>query len=114
MSKIDINAIKAEVQMAQQTGRKMCSIHIDELMSLVMRADELAKVQGLVPFKIGYCNPDDIHKILRGELFRAGVQLKKGPKYRIEVLVQSLPDGSKNAIDVVAQTKQNTPLQIGD
>lgn len=99
-SNIDFTALKADVQMAQQTGRKMCSIHVDELMSLLTRADTLAKVQEFIPFKIGYCYPDDVHKLMQGELHRVGLSRKKGPKYCLEVLVHSLPDGSKKETTV--------------
>lgn len=100
MSNVDLNALKADVQMAQQTGRKMCSIHVDELTSLLMRADALAQVQSFIPFKIGYCYPDDVHLLMQGELHRVGLSRKKGPKYSIEVLVYSLPSGKKKDVTV--------------
>lgn len=110
---IDMNALRADVQMAQQTGRKMCTIHVDELMSLLSRADAMAVAQEFIPFKIGYCWPEDVHRMLQGELHRVGLSRKKGPKYSLEVLVHSLPDGRKKSIDVVAQLDQNQP-QISD
>jgi hypothetical protein len=97
---IDFTALKADVQMAQQTGRKMCSIHVDELTSLLMRADALAKAQEFIPFKIGYCYPEDVHLLMQGELHRVGLSRKKGPKYSLEVLVHSLPDGRKKSTTV--------------
>lgn len=100
MSNVDLNALKADVQMAQQTGRKMCSIHVDELTSLLMRADALAQVQSFIPFKIGYCYPEDVHLLMQGELHRVGLSRKKGPKYSIEVLVYSLPSGKKKDVTV--------------
>lgn len=99
-SGIDFTALKADVQMAQQTGRKMISMHIDEAMSLLMRADALAMAQEFIPFKIGYCYPDDVHKLMQGELHRVGLSRKKGPKYCLEVLVHSLPDGRKKSTNV--------------
>ena len=36
MSGIDIDALNAEVQMAQQSNRKMCMVPIGELTSLLM------------------------------------------------------------------------------
>lgn len=96
---IDFNALKADVQMAQQTGRKMISMHIDEAISLLMRAECLLKYQSSIPFKIGFCCPEDVHRMMQGELHQVGLRRKKGTRYRIEVLVQSLPDGSKHKVD---------------
>lgn len=96
MSGIDIDALNAEVQMAQQSNRKMCMVPIGELTSLLMRAEELRKVQELVPFKIGYCCPEDVHKMMQGDLHQVGIRRRKGSKYRIEVRVQSLPSGKKD------------------
>ena len=104
---IDFDHLKADVQMAQQTGRKMCSIHIDELMSLLSRADALAKVQKFIPFRIGFVYPEDVHLLMQGELHRIGLSRKKGPKYTTEVLVYSLPSGQKNRVDAIAQTEDN-------
>lgn len=95
MKNIDLDALNADVQMAQQTGRKFCSVAVGELTSLLMRAAELKKIQGVVPFKVGFCCPEDVHKMLQGELHQVGLRRKKGSKYNIEVLVQSLPDGQR-------------------
>ena len=97
MSNIDLDALNADVQMAQQTGRKFCSVSVGELTSLLMRAAELKKIQGMAPIRIGFCYPDDVHKMLQGELHQVGLRRKKGPRYCIEVLVQSLPDGQRRA-----------------
>lgn len=97
MSNIDLDALNAEVQMAQQTGRKFCSVAVGELTSLLMRAAELKKIQGMAPFKIGFCDPNDVHKMLQGELYRVGLSRKKGSRYNVEVLVQSLPDGQRRS-----------------
>lgn len=96
---IDFNALKAEAAMAQQSERKMCTIPTNELISLLMRAECLQKYQSAIPFKIGYCCPEDVHKLMQGELHQVGLRRKKGSRYRIEVLVQSLPDGSKRKVD---------------
>lgn len=93
---IDINALKAEVQLAQQSGRKMCMVPTGELDSLLRRAETMVSVQNLIPFKIGFACQDDVHRMLQGELFRVGLQRTKGPRYNVEVLVQSLPCGKKN------------------
>jgi len=101
---IDLNALNAELQMAQQSGRKMCTIHVDELMSLLARAEALTRVQEFVPFKVGYCYPEDVHRLMQGELHRVGLSRKRGPKYTTEVLVYHLPSDKKSALDVVAET----------
>lgn len=100
MSGIDLNALRAEAQMAQQANRKMVTIHVDELMSLLSRADAMAAAQEFIPFKIGYCWPEDVRRLMQGELHRVGLSRKKGPKYCLEVLVQSLPDGRKKSTTV--------------
>jgi hypothetical protein len=107
MKNIDLDALNAEVQMAQQTGRKFCSVAVGELTSLLMRAAELKKIQGVVPFKIGWCCPEDVHKMLQGELHQVGLRRRKGSKYRIEVLVQSLPDGQRRAEKPVAAVEES-------
>lgn len=94
---IDINALKAEVQMAQQSGRKMCTIPTSELDSLLSRATELAKVQDMIPMRIGFACQEDVHLMMQGEKFRIGLQRKKGPRYQVEVLCAYLPDGRRNA-----------------
>ena len=107
MSNIDLDALNADVQMAQQTGRTMCQIHVGELTSLLMRAAELKRIQGVVPFKVGFCCPEDVHKMLQGELHQVGLRRRKGSKYRIEVLVQSLPDGQRRAEKPVAAVEES-------
>lgn len=108
---IDLNALEAEMQMAQQTGRKMCSVHVSELASLLMRARELEKVQHMVPIQAGFVWPEDLHRLKCGELHRIGLSRKKGPKYCLEVRVQSLPSMKKAPVEdmqkelvVVAET----------
>jgi hypothetical protein len=97
MKNIDLDALNADVQMAQQTGRKFCSVAVGELTSLLMRAAELKKIQGMAPIRIGWCCPEDVHKMLQGELHQVGLRRKKGSKYRIEAFAQSLPDGQRRA-----------------
>lgn len=96
---IDLDALKADVQMAQQTGRKMCSIHVDELTSLLARSDNLAKFQGAIPFHIGWVCPEDVRELMHGRLGRVGLSLRKGPRYRIEALVYSLPGVDQESVD---------------
>jgi len=97
MSTIDLDALRADVQMAQQTGRKMCTVSVAELDSLLCRARELAKVQDMIPMRVGYAYAEDVHLMMRGEKFRIGLQRKKGPRYQIEVLCNYLPDGRQDA-----------------
>lgn len=104
---IDLSALEAEMQMAQQTGRKMCSVHISELASLLMRARELEKVQHMVPIQAGFVWPEDLHRLKCGELHRIGLSRKKGPKYCLEVRVQSLP-----SIKKAPTNEENKPLAV--
>lgn len=110
---IDLNILRAEVQMAQQTGRKMCTIATAELDSLLSRAVELAKVQSMIPLRIGYAYQEDIHLMMQGEKFRIGLQRKKGPRYQVEVLCHYLPDGRRNAptIDFKALLEEHDQAQ---
>ena len=96
-SSIDFTALKAEASVAHQSGRKMVTIHVDELVSLIVRAEELLKVQSMIPIRVGYSAADELHKILRGELYRGGIQRKKKGRHTIEMLALWLPDGSKDA-----------------
>lgn len=107
MSNIDLEALNAEVQMAQQTDRKFCSVSVGELTSLLMRAAELKRIQEFVPFKIGFVCPEDVHLMMQGEMYKCGIRRKKGPKYNTEVLVQSLPSGKKNRVDAMAKPGEN-------
>lgn len=104
---IDLDHLRADVQMAQQTGRKMVSMHIDEAMSLLSRADNLAKVQAMVPFRIGWICPEDVHELMRGKLGRVGLSLRKGPRYRVEALVYSLPDCREDSVDEESKCLQD-------
>lgn len=98
MSNIDLDALNAEVQMAQQTGRKFCSVSVGELTSLLMRAAELKRIQGMTPIRVGFCRPDDVHLMMQGEMYKCGIRRKKGPQYWLEVLVPSLPAGPVRAV----------------
>lgn len=100
MCKVDLDALNAELQMAQEQGRKMCTIPTSDLMSLLMRAKELAKVQSMVPFKIGYCWPEDVQRLMRGELHRVGLSRKRGPRYSTEVLAQFIPQKNESTVDL--------------
>lgn len=108
MCKIDLDVLGAELQMAQEQGRKMCTIPTSDLMSLLMRAKELAKVQSMVPFKIGYIYPEDVHRLMSGELHRVGLSRKRGPKYNTEVLAQFMPSNFKSKIDLESLLAEET------
>lgn len=98
---LDIIALQAEVQMAQQQGRKMCTLPTGELDSLLSRAALLSSIQGMVPFSIGWACPEDVHLMIQSKKFRIGLQRTKGPRYNLQVLVQSLPSGrSKNGVKI--------------
>lgn len=98
-SSIDFTALKAEASMAHQSGRKLVTIHVDELVSLIVRAEELLKVQSMIPVRVGYCAPDELHKLLRAELYRGGIQRKKKGRHTIEMQAVWLPDGSKDSAE---------------
>lgn len=100
MCKVDLDALNAELQMAQEQGRKMVTIPTTDLMSLLMRAKELAKVQSMVPFKIGYCWPEDVQRLMRGELHRVGLSRKRGPRYSTEVLAKFIPQKTESTVDL--------------
>lgn len=101
---IDFNALKAEASMAHQSGRKMCMVHVDELVSLIVRAEELLKIQTLLPVPVGFCRPAELHSMLQGKRFLANLRRKKNPEFSIQMLASYLPDGSQKALDVVADT----------
>lgn len=96
MSKIDLDAIQAEVAMAQQASRKMVTLPVGDVISLLYRARELAKVQDFIPFRVGYAQKDDVHLMMQGKKYRIGLQRKKGVRYQVEVLCHYLPDGTRN------------------
>lgn len=109
---IDLRPIKAELCEARQTDRAFCRIHRDELQALVSKAEEMAKIQNMVPLRVGYCDPSELHKLLQGELYRGGIQRKKKGRHTIEMTAMWLPGGSKkesagidlNSLAVVAET----------
>jgi len=95
MSAVDLNALEAEMQMAQQSGRKMCMVHVGELASLLMRARELERIQYMVPIQAGFLWPEDLARMKRGDIHRIGLSRKKGPRYCLEARVQYLPKAKK-------------------
>lgn len=108
MSKIDLNALKAEASLAHQTGRKMCLIHVDELVSLIVRAEELKKVQDMIPIRVGYCRPAELHSLIQSKRFFANLRRRKNDEFSIQMCALWLPSdaGNKltNPVAVVAET----------
>lgn len=107
MREPDFTHVKADVQMAQQTGRKMITIPISDVMSLLSRSDTLEKVRDMIPFKVGFIYPDDLHLLMRGDLHRVGLSRKKGPKYNTEVYVYHLPSMGDKPVDLISECKQH-------
>lgn len=105
-NKIDFNALKAEASMAHQSGRKMVTIHVDELVSLLDRAEQLLKVQTMLPIPVGYCQPHKLHEMLQGGRFFANLRRKKNEDFSIQMYAAWLPDGSKKA-----QEKNSLPVE---
>jgi hypothetical protein len=103
-NKIDIIALKAECAMAHQSGRKLCSVPVDELVSLLDRAEALLKVQSMLPVPVGFCRPGELHALLQGKRFLANLRRKKNAEFSIQMLATYLPDGSQKEVAVVAET----------
>ncbi len=99
MSKLDLDALQAEMAMAQQTGRKMCSVHVNDLHSLITRALELAKVQNMIPVPVGFCRPAELHQLIQAKRFMINQRRKKNDDFCIQVFAAYLPDGSKPKVD---------------
>lgn len=104
--KIDFNALKAEASMAHQSGRKMVTIHVDELVSLLVRAEQLINVQTMLPIPVGFCQPHKLHEMLQGKRFLANLRRKKNEEFSIQMFAAWLPDGSKKA-----QEKNSLPAE---
>lgn len=102
--KIDFNALKAEASMAHQTGRKMVTIHVDELVSLLVRAEELLKVQTMLPTRVGFCQPHKLHEMLSGKRFLANLRRRKNDEFCVEMCAIGLPDDLKNRLTRAQET----------
>lgn len=96
--KIDFTALKAEAAMAHQAGRKMVALHVDELISLIVRAEELKKVQDMLPVPVGFCRPGELHHMIQGKRFLANLRRKKNAEFSIQMLASYLPDGSTKSL----------------
>ena len=107
MKDLELNALKADLCQARSGGHKHLLVHINDLQSLIMRADALAEVQAMVPFKIGWCDPDDLNKIHDGELYRTGIQRKKGKTHTVQMMAQWVPNRTKKPVDDEAKCLQS-------
>lgn len=108
--KIDFNALKAEASMAHQSGRKMVTIHVDELVSLLVRAEELIKVQTMLPTRVGFCKPAKLHEMLQGKRFLTNLRRKKNEEFCVEMCAIGLPDDMKNRLTRPEEVKQDSPV----
>lgn len=104
---IDLDALKAEVSLADSEKRKFCTIHVSELRSLIARAETMRDVQYMVPFAVGYCSPDDMHSMLQRKVFRIGLQLKKGVKYSMRVMAMYIPTDEQKSLARAEEVKQD-------
>ena len=104
---IDLQALKADVCLADSESRKFCQVHVSELKSLIARAEMMAQVQYMVPFAIGYCSPDDLHQMLQHKTYRIGLQLKKGPKYSMRVMCMHIPTDHEKSVARAEEVKQS-------
>lgn len=103
-NKIDFNALKAECSIAHQSGRKMVSVHVDELVSLLVRAEELLKVQGMLPVPVGYCRTSELHSMLQGKRFLANLRRKKNADFCVQMMASALPPGPDRTATVQINT----------
>lgn len=99
MNELELNALKADLCQARSGGHKHCLVHINDLQSLIMRAEALTQVQAMVPFKIGWCDPDDLNKINEGQLYRTGIQRKKGKTHTVQMMAQWVPKRTQKQVD---------------
>jgi len=89
---LDFDSIQAELAHARQTNRKMCSLHVDDLQSLVSRAKELMAVQSMIPSRVGYCRPEDLHLLMNAEKFVIPMRARKGKAYSVTMCANWVPD----------------------
>lgn len=92
---LDFDSIQAELAHARQTNRKMCTIHVDDLQSLISRATELKKVQDLIPSRVGYCRPADLHNLMEGYQFVIPMRARKSKAYCVTICANWVPDKPK-------------------
>jgi hypothetical protein len=89
---LDLNPILAELCLARQTNRKMVTIHVDDLQSLISRAQQLMAVQSMIPVRVGYCQPADLHALQDAEKFVIPMRRKKGTRYTVTMCAYWIPD----------------------
>lgn len=88
---MDLDHIRAELCQARQSNRKMVTLHVDDVQSLVSKAQELLAVQAMVPARVGYCRPEDLHALMDAEKFVIPMRRKKGKAYHITMLANWIP-----------------------
>lgn len=89
---IDLSAIQAELCHARQTNRKMVTLHVDDLQSLISKAKELLAVQSMIPIRVGYCRPEDLHALMDADKFVIPMRRRKGKAYCVTMCAQWVPD----------------------
>jgi hypothetical protein len=87
----DLTDIQAELCHARQSNRKMVTLHVDDVQSLVSKAQELLAVQSMVPARVGYCRPEDLHALMDAEKFVIPMRRKKGKSYTVTMLANWIP-----------------------
>lgn len=92
---IDLTPIQAELAHARQTNRKMCAIHVDDLQSLISKAVELLAVQSMIPVRVGYCRPEDLHQLMDAEKYVIPMRRRKGKAYSVTMCANWIPPKPK-------------------
>lgn len=89
---MDLNAVRAELCQARQANRKMVTLHVDDVQSLVSRALELIAVQSMIPSRVGYCRPEDLHLLMDAEKYVIPMRRRKGKAYCVTMCAHWIPD----------------------
>lgn len=87
----DLTDIQAELCHARQTKRKMVTLHVDDLQSLISKAQELLAVQSMIPVRVGYCRPEDLHLLMDSEKFVIPMRRRKGKSYCVPMCANWVP-----------------------
>lgn len=87
----DLTDIQAELCHARQTNRKMVTLHVDDVQSLISKAQELLAVQSMIPARVGYCRPEDLHALMDAEKFVIPMRRRKGKAYSVTMLANWVP-----------------------
>lgn len=87
----DLTDIQAELCHARQTNRKMVTLHVDDVQSLISKAKELLAVQSMIPARVGYCRPEDIHLLMESDKFVIPMRRRKGKAYCVTMCAHWIP-----------------------